>query len=577
MKNQPRGNAGSGTPESPQFDRRFLFDDDDGSLSAQNPSPVNPFADSDEEIIPQPIEQPVKPRRVGQYIPPKAAPEPAAPVSEDASDSEDNASESRATVYRWVDDEDIVFTSSHDSDSPYDDIEGDDEDASSDASGRKRRWPWIVSGAAALCVFLYCFVVFFPTPFVKKWRNIWIETAMSTMTHQWLATAFFPQSLIDEILTARYEMQEAQKDMVSDNELVSTTTAASLGTLRAAETTKNISIQNTDVATSKDSGSSTAETTGTAVETTSANSEQASKIANEWLNPEHPLYQIYPEIDMQSFYEYVLKHGDDIYDKDGYLVIDAADRNSKGTSIKTTNGDTIKAIDTRNGIIIASVSGDGYKGLIAIVRNPAQVGLAVSKNYGSSGQRIGTLCSQNNAVLGINASGFVDPDGNGNGGEAYGYVLSGSKEYHAAQNSSWFVMGFNKNNVFSICSTQKFNSSTANLRDAMEFQPLLINNGKIVCTVNDGWGVNPRSGIGQCADGSVLLVVIDGRSTTSLGCRGIDLANIFYKYGAVQAANVDGGSSSVMYYNGRVISNPSGQNKTDGRSLPDAWVVYRAK
>ena len=72
------------------------------------------------------------------------------------------------------------------------------------------------------------------------------------------------------------------------------------------------------------------------------------------------------------------------------------------------------------------------------------------------------------------------------------------------------------------------------------------------------------------------MLVVNGRGTQSLGCRSIDCANILYKYGAVQASALDGGSSAVMYYNGRVITYPSGVNKTDGRQIPDAFVVYRA-
>ena len=114
------------------------------------------------------------------------------------------------------------------------------------------------------------------------------------------------------------------------------------------------------------------------------------------------------------------------------------------------------------------------------------------------------------------------------------------------------------------------------MRDAAEFRPLLINNGEIVVKVQDGWGINPRTALGQTETGAVLMLIINGRSTSSLGCKSIEGAKILHKYGAVQASALDGGSSSVMYYNGRVITYPSGANKTDGRQLPDAFVVYKA-
>ena len=52
------------------------------------------------------------------------------------------------------------------------------------------------------------------------------------------------------------------------------------------------------------------------------------------------------------------------------------------------------------------------------------------------------------------------------------------------------------------------------------------------------------------------------------------LDDMLERYGAVQACNLDGGSSSVMYYNGREISRPSAANKVNGRRLPDGFVVY---
>ena len=67
-----------------------------------------------------------------------------------------------------------------------------------------------------------------------------------------------------------------------------------------------------------------------------------------------------------------------------------------------------------------------------------------------------------------------------------------------------------------------------------------------------GSGANPRTAIGQRADGTVLLLVTDGRGASGhLGATASDLIEVLSKYGAVNAANLDGGSSSSMYYNGK--------------------------
>ena len=80
------------------------------------------------------------------------------------------------------------------------------------------------------------------------------------------------------------------------------------------------------------------------------------------------------------------------------------------------------------------------------------------------------------------------------------------------------------------------------------FGPVLIVNGAPVDAKLLKSGLNPRTAIGQRSDGAVLLLVIDGRQVTSLGASYQDLVEVFMSYGAVNACNLDGGSSTVMLY-----------------------------
>ena len=73
---------------------------------------------------------------------------------------------------------------------------------------------------------------------------------------------------------------------------------------------------------------------------------------------------------------------------------------------------------------------------------------------------------------------------------------------------------------------------------------------------------NPRTAIGQLADGTVILVCIDGRRATSLGATLAELCELFTEYGAVTAANLSGGASSAMVYDGELVSTPSNLNGT---------------
>ena len=513
--------------------------------------------------------------------------------------SQTRASQTRASAaaaarkpgaYRWVDDEDAVFTSSH----------GAAPRQPEKAAGTHRRWPLRLGIAAVALIALYLFLVYTPNAFISRWRTIYIETAMSTKSHQWLATAFLPRSIINETLQARYELDEEQEEMVSNRDLVKPTESATIDALRGAATSSAAGAATTAapgpslpvIATTEQQPTGATENTEP---TTSATSLPAGVVSSslavpttaptapplpEWSDPEHPLYLLYPELDPDSFSAYAQTHESTMFDADGYIMIDEANRDGSGTTIQTIHGDKVLALDLRNGILLVRVTGSSFNGVLAIVRNPSQVGLVVSNRLGSVGQRIPELCSSNNAILGINASGFVDDEGKGNGGMPYGYVVSDGEVLNGSEgryDSTWKIIGFDYDNILFTGSYKAMKNLDSELRDAAEFKPLLINNGEIVVKVNDGWGINPRTAMGQASDGSVLMIVINGRGTSSLGCKSIDVANILYRYGAIQASALDGGSSSVMYYNGRVITFPSGTNKTDGRQIPDAFVVYRAK
>lgn len=112
------------------------------------------------------------------------------------------------------------------------------------------------------------------------------------------------------------------------------------------------------------------------------------------------------------------------------------------------------------------------------------------------------------------------------------------------------------------------------IRDAVTFGPNLIEKGKPVLIGDGGWGIGPqpRTGIGQMADGTVIFIVIDGRRPTwSMGATIRDLMNVFNDYHAMTAVNLDGGSSTELFYNGKVANKPS--DLFAERYIPTAFVV----
>lgn len=222
------------------------------------------------------------------------------------------------------------------------------------------------------------------------------------------------------------------------------------------------------------------------------------------------------------------------------------------------------------------VSGTGYKGYIVAVYNPANVKIAVSSRLGTTGQSLKVIAKNNNAKVAINASGFYDPDWNSNGAIPHGTVIRNGKviwDYEDANVGGGFI-GFNKDNVLILGRMTASQAIAKGMRDGMEFGPFLIVNGKKSFVQGDGgWGLAPRTAIAQREDGIVLMAVIDGRRTGSIGIDMVALTDLLYKYGAVNAANMDGGSSSALVIDNKIINNPVAGGDEGLRNIPTAWIV----
>lgn len=231
---------------------------------------------------------------------------------------------------------------------------------------------------------------------------------------------------------------------------------------------------------------------------------------------------------------------------------------------------------------IIDIKRDGFKGKMAVIYDPSKVKLGISKGTGktlqnSYGQFITTIASRYNAVIATNAGGFYDPDWNSTGGVPHGVVISEGKLI--ANNSKAIgvggIIGFNKDNKLILARMTANQALKARIRDAVDFGPFLIVNGKpSFVKGNGGWGEAPRTAIGQRADGIVLLLVIDGRQKGSIGADMVDLTEVMLDYGAINAANLDGGTSTAMSLNGQIISNPrNGNFQAKTRAVPNAWIV----
>ena len=229
---------------------------------------------------------------------------------------------------------------------------------------------------------------------------------------------------------------------------------------------------------------------------------------------------------------------------------------------------------------IVNISGDGWKGKMIVVYDPSKIELVFSKKYGKGGEYLSTMAKNNDALVAMNASGV-----NSKPGQNYvtGHTILNGKVYKTGRNinKGGGLIGFTKDNVLMLTKKSASEAVKDGMDRAVEFGPFLVVNGKMSnFKGNGGWGVANRTAIGQRQDGIVLMMVIDGRTSSSIGISMKDLAELFVKYKAYNAANLDGGGSSALYAKmdptdktGKLLNTPKGYNYSGERFLPNAWMI----
>ncbi|SFQ18938.1 Exopolysaccharide biosynthesis protein [Lachnospiraceae bacterium XBB1006] len=372
--------------------------------------------------------------------------------------------------------------------------------------------------AIILLVTAYLMFAFSNIPFIKKWRTIYIETAMTTMSHQWLATMFLPQSVIDEVMDRYYAELEKQQKLESkwkDKKEVK----------EKAKTEKEL------------------------------------------------FFETYWELDSPSVRNYLSAHPE--LTKDGYdhILIEDLD---KALGLKTSEGDDVCVINTANKLLIVGLSGSGYVGKLAIVKDPSLVYVAKSNRYGSWGQEVGGFCQTNNAIVGINASRFRDIGGHGSGGIVIGSMIIDGQEFGSRPKKYGMKFcGMKSDHRFYISNYDP--NTVTDYQWGIEGVPALIVDGVRAIDTSMFMGLQPRSCIGQTQSGDMHMLIIEGRLPGySLGGTIVDCMDILIRYKCYQAMNLDGGSSSIMYYKDKYITRSCSVSGR-GRYLPDAFLVKKAQ
>ena len=230
--------------------------------------------------------------------------------------------------------------------------------------------------------------------------------------------------------------------------------------------------------------------------------------------------------------------------------------------------------DDGDGIVVERVNGKGFNGYMMVVYDPSRVVMGCQPNYfGSQGFTVAQMVESYGAVAGTNAGGFDDPGGMGNGSVPDTMVVFKGQIYYAGNGVGNGFAGFDAEHILHVGKMSRAEIEEAGIQYGVCFGPALVVNGEAADVSTLGSGLNPRTAIGQRSDGAVLLLVIDGRQATSAGARYQDLVNIMLAYGAVNACNMDGGSSSLMYFNGEYLNNKA--FVVGERTVPTTWLVLK--
>lgn len=270
------------------------------------------------------------------------------------------------------------------------------------------------------------------------------------------------------------------------------------------------------------------------------------------------------------------------------------DSNSLQEMTKDVDADLIEGQeDSKNEIKIEKIHGANFFATMMIVPDPSTVYVATTYPFTQYGKTLDELVKENDALGGING-GIYKSTGN-EGGYPMGVVVSkGQIVWNAPHGVGYHLIGLDENNILKILSLEGLNQEgvkklveTEKIRDAVTFQEessgvnnhfvKLIINGEKRIAKGFGSGANPRTAIGQRKDGTLLLLVTDGRGASShLGATASDLIEVMEKYGAVNAANLDGGSSSVMYYQDQyLMTSVTFYYSNSSWRLPEAFLIRK--
>ncbi|SUY48446.1 exopolysaccharide biosynthesis protein [Clostridium putrefaciens] len=246
-----------------------------------------------------------------------------------------------------------------------------------------------------------------------------------------------------------------------------------------------------------------------------------------------------------------------------------------------SNEDTVKISKTQDGTIdFLKINNARYNGYVMLVHNPKRVKVGYSDEGGKKGEEISAIIKNNNAIAGINGGGFMTNFDEEYTNTPLGIIMSEGKliypkaESEINLNDEMEICAINKDGILIVGDYSYEELVNLNVQEAVSFGPTLIKDGRAVdIRYNSigGGGMSQRSVIGQRADGSIILIIIEGNLHPRAGATIAELQQLMLDLGAINAINLDGGNSVIMYKDGKVVNEPKGSQSS--RNLSSGIIV----
>ena len=218
-----------------------------------------------------------------------------------------------------------------------------------------------------------------------------------------------------------------------------------------------------------------------------------------------------------------------------------------------------------------------YNGYYLIIKDPTRVKIGYTSKLKVEGETTSQIAEKNGAIAAINGGGFVDQSSSaewtGNGGLPTGVIMNeGKVVYDDLSGEKTTSIGITKDGTMVVGNFSVSELKEKGVQEAVSFYPALVINGRMTQISGDGgFGIAPKTAIGQRKDGAIILLVIDGRELGSLGATVKEVQEIMSKLGCLNAMNLDGGKSTTMYYDGEIMNKPS--NSMGERTVATAIIV----